>query len=196
MPIEIEQEVPPADPLKILSFDHMSETQFGDSLDINPVDDDRLGPAKRPKKRRLAILIGAAIALCLLAGGGYFAVAKGWVFSHKNEKTTQSDALKPGETTLLAIPSVISSLDNGDGRPVYVKMTTKVEIAGTETEASLRRYIPEIQDIFQTYLHETRPQEIRGNGIYRLRETLLRRLRIQIAPLKITNFYITEFLIQ
>ncbi|WP_336946194.1 flagellar basal body-associated FliL family protein [Asaia sp. HN010] len=174
----------------------MSETQFGDSLDINPVDDDRLGPAKRPKKKRLAILIGAAIALCLLAGGGYFAVAKGWVFSHKNEKTTQSDALKPGETTLLAIPSVISSLDNGDGRPVYVKMTTKVEIAGTETEASLRRYIPEIQDIFQTYLHETRPQEIRGNGIYRLRETLLRRLRIQIAPLKITNFYITEFLIQ
>ncbi|WP_156938867.1 flagellar basal body-associated FliL family protein [Asaia astilbis] len=175
----------------------MSESRFGDDLDVNPVDDDRLGLAALPRKKKRLLLIVGILVLALLGGGAYFAIEKGWIFGHKKAQTaSQTGDAPPGETSFLTIPAIISSLDNGDGRPVYVKMTTKIEVAGKVSEPELRGYIPAIQDIFQTYLHETRPQEIRGNGIYRLRETLLRRLRIQIAPLKVTNFYITEFLIQ
>ncbi|NVN05714.1 flagellar basal body-associated FliL family protein [Asaia spathodeae] len=173
----------------------MSESQFDDALDINPVDDDRLGKVAHPKKRRFAI-IAAILAIGLLGGSTYLGIQKGWIFGQNKSASSTTASTAPQRTTFLTIPAVISSLDNGDSRPVYVKMATKLEIEGKESEASLKRFIPEIQDIFQTYLHETRPQEIRGNGIYRLRETLLRRLRVQVAPLKVTNFYITEFLIQ
>ncbi|NVN42497.1 flagellar basal body-associated FliL family protein [Asaia siamensis] len=173
----------------------MSESQFDDGLDINPVDDDRLGKVTRPKKKWFAIIAGI-LALCLLGGGTYLAIHKGWIFGQATPASATTPPPGKQRTTLLTIPAVISSLDNGDNRPVYVKMATKLEVEGKESEASLKRFIPAIQDIYQTYLHETRPQEIRGNGIYRLRETLLRRLRVQVAPLKVTNFYITEFLIQ
>ncbi|CDG40556.1 MULTISPECIES: flagellar basal body-associated FliL family protein [Asaia] len=172
----------------------MSESRLNDDLDINVVDDDRLGMKAQPRKKRLILVAASLILLTLIAGTGYLAIHKGWFSSTK--QTAEAADPSTAQSTILAVPSIISSLDNGENRPVYVKMTTRVEIAGIQNEASLRRYIPQIQDIFQTYLHETRPQEIRGNGVYRLRETLLRRLRIEIAPLKITNFYITEFLIQ
>ncbi|RUT26207.1 flagellar basal body-associated protein FliL [Asaia sp. W19] len=172
----------------------MSDSRANDDLDINIVGEDRLGKTAQPKRKRLILIVSSLVLLLTIGGAGYFAIHKGWLFSHKDSADPAGQA--PTQTTILAVPSIISSLDNGEGRPVYVKMTARVEIAGVQNEASLRRYIPQIQDIFQTYLHETRPQEIRGNGVYRLRETLLRRLRIEIAPLNITNFYITEFLIQ
>lgn len=172
----------------------MSESRLNDDLDINIVDDDRLGKRAQPKRKRLVLIAALLTVLLILVGAVYFAIHEGWLFSNKNASDAADQSTS--QNTILAVPSVISSLDNGEGRPVYVKMTARVEVAGIQNEASLRRYIPQIQDIFQTYLHETRPQEIRGNGVYRLRETLLRRLRIEIAPLKITNFYITEFLIQ
>jgi len=180
----------------VSSFDPMSESQFDDGLDMKPVSNDRLGQSTQPNKRRRLLIIAFLLVLCLIGGGSYLAIQKGWLLGQASSGKMAGTADAPPRTTLLAIPPVISSLDNGDARPVYVKMTTRIEIEGKESEASLRPYIPAIQDIFQTYLHETRPQEIRGNGVYRLRETLLRRIRIQVAPLKVTNIYITEFLIQ
>ena len=97
---------------------------------------------------------------------------------------------------LLSVPSATANLDNGAGRTVYVKMTASVEVEGADTLATLQGRIPEVQDIFQTYLHESRPQDLHGSGFYRLREALLRRLRVAFAPLNVTNIYITELLTQ
>ncbi|GAA4491400.1 hypothetical protein GCM10023158_04980 [Gluconacetobacter tumulicola] len=115
--------------------------------------------------------------------------------SVRTEVVTRTDqVLHP--PIILGIPPIVSNLDNGDGRPVYVKLTAKVEISGARDEASLQNMIPHVQDIFQTYLHETRPQDIRGDGIYRLREAIMRRLRAELLPLQVTNLYLVEFLIQ
>ncbi|GAA4486213.1 hypothetical protein GCM10023157_32240 [Gluconacetobacter asukensis] len=121
---------------------------------------------------------------------------KGHLFhSVRTEVATRTDqVLHP--PIILGIPPIVSNLDNGDGRPVYVKLTAKVEISGARDEASLQNMIPHVQDIFQTYLHETRPQDIRGDGIYRLREAIMRRLRAELLPLQVTNLYLVEFLIQ
>lgn len=152
--------------------------------------------AKKGKKKLL--LIVAAVAAVLLVGGGFFAWKKSAVF----QTTVKNHITKGGKLSglntpiLLGIPTIISNLDSGDGRPVYVKLTAKVEVLGASNEASLQNRVPEIQDMFQTYMHETRAQDIRGNGIYRLREAMLRRLRANMAPLQVTNLYLVEFLVQ
>ncbi|QEO16882.1 flagellar basal body-associated FliL family protein [Acetobacter vaccinii] len=155
---------------------------------------------QKKSKSKLKLIIVAAVVLLLLVGGGVFAWQKGLFSSHKAGSVASKDgksvASNMHTSIMLGIPTIVSNLDSGDGRPVYVKITAKVEIADAVNEASLQNRIPEIQDIFQTYLHETRPQDIRGDGIYRLREAVLRRLRATLAPLQVTNVYLVEFLVQ
>lgn len=141
------------------------------------------------------LFVGLAV-LVLAGGGGTLFMEKGRLFhSVKSQVATRTDQiLHP--PIVLGIPPIVSNLDNGDGRPVYVKLTAKVEISGAQDEAALQNMIPHVQDIFQTYLHETRPQDIRGDGIYRLREAMMHRLRAELRPLEVTNLYLVEFLIQ
>ncbi|MBM9402643.1 flagellar basal body-associated FliL family protein [Gluconacetobacter azotocaptans] len=149
-------------------------------------------PRKADGKKSKGKLIVAGLATLILVGGGATVLEKAKLFRVASERTQA--ALHP--PIMLGIPTIVSNLDSGDGRPVYVKLTAKVEIQGANDEASLQNTVPEIQDIFQTYLHETRPQDIRGDGIYRLREAITRRLRITLLPLQVTNVYFVEFLVQ
>lgn len=150
--------------------------------------------SKKSKKKLLIII--AAVALALLAGGGVVAWKKSALFQHSVKSHLDKSMKMTNAPVLLGIPTIISNLDSGDGHPVYVKLTAKVEVLGAANEASLQDRVPEIQDLFQTYLHETRAQDIRGNGIYRLREAMLRRLRATMTPLQVTNLYLVEFLVQ
>ncbi len=46
--------------------------------------------------------------------------------------------------------------------------------------------MPRLQDLFQTYLREMRPEELRGSaGTYRLREELIARANVAVAPARI-----------
>ncbi|MFH7812822.1 MULTISPECIES: flagellar basal body-associated FliL family protein [Acetobacter] len=151
--------------------------------------------ADAPKSKRKLMMAGAA-GLVLLIGGGVF-WEKDKIFTSKLKQNVGSKAeaaMHP--PVLVGIPPMVSNLDTSGGHPVYVKLTAKVEVSGVPNEAALQDRIAEIQDVFQTYLHETRPQDIRGNGIYRLREAILRRLRAQLAPVQVTNLYLVEFLVQ
>jgi flagellar FliL protein len=57
--------------------------------------------------------------------------------------------------------------------------------------------MPRVLDMFQTYLREIRPEELRGSaGTWRLREELIARANIAVAPARVTDVLFTEMLIQ
>lgn len=156
--------------------------------------------AKGKSKKTLFAIIGAVV---LLAAGGFFAWEKNFLpflpaaktqAAHNGKGQSAGGFLE--RSLQLGIPAATANLDTGNGRTIYVKMTARVEIEGAKDATSLQGRVPEIQDIFQTYLHETRPEDLHGSGFYRLREALLRRLRADLAPLKVSNIYITELLTQ
>ena len=57
--------------------------------------------------------------------------------------------------------------------------------------------MPQILDIFQSYLRSTRPEELRGgDGTYRLREALMNRIDMTLAPVQVTDLLFTQILVQ
>ncbi|GBQ26292.1 flagellar FliL protein [Acetobacter estunensis NRIC 0472] len=143
------------------------------------------------KKKKLVLIAGAAVAVALLGGGGWFYRQHS---AAKPEKTPPQ-AVVQQEPFLVDIPTVISNLDSSTGRPVFVKISAKLQVRGTTRDA-VDALMPEIQNVFQTYLHESTQSDLGGNGIYRLREALLARLVVQLAPIEVRDLLFTEFLIQ
>jgi flagellar FliL protein len=61
----------------------------------------------------------------------------------------------------------------------------------------VKQEMPRLQDMLQTYLREMRPEELRGSaGIYRLREELLGRANVVLAPVRVNDVLFTQLLIQ
>ena len=55
---------------------------------------------------------------------------------------------------------------------------------------------PRLQDMFQSFLRELRPEDLAGSqGSYQLRMEILRRVNLVIAPAKINSVLIEEMLI-
>jgi flagellar protein FliL len=95
------------------------------------------------------------------------------------------------------LPEIVANLNAGPRRTVYVKLRTKLELARAEDEAAVKAAMPRLLDLFQTYLREMRPEELRGSaGTYRLREELIGRANIALAPVRITDVLFTEMLVQ
>ncbi len=56
---------------------------------------------------------------------------------------------------------------------------------------------PRVIDLFQTYLRDMRPEELRGSeGTYRLREELIARANLAAAPVHVVDVLFTELLVQ
>lgn len=95
------------------------------------------------------------------------------------------------------MPDIIANLNASARRTVYVKVKPRLELARAEDQAAVRAALPRLMDLFQTYLREMRPEELRGSvGTYRLREELLARANIAVAPAKIVDVLFAELLIQ
>ncbi len=111
--------------------------------------------------------------------------------------TTKAEALAGGAPLFVELPDIISNLNTNGRRAVYVKLKSRVELARPADEAVLKAAMPRVLDLFQTYLREMRPEEMRGSaGTYRLREELIARANIAVAPARIQDLLFTEILIQ
>jgi len=103
------------------------------------------------------------------------------------------------------MPEIVTNLNATGRRSVFVKLRSKLEVSRGDDVAAVQAAMPRLLDLFQTYLRETRPEELRGSaGTHRLREELIARANIAVAPPagsnqrapRITDVLFTEILIQ
>ncbi len=148
-------------------------------------------PAEKSRKR--LILIAAAM-LALAAGGAWYSGILGHLLGHTPPKQT---AAAPPSPTFVDLPDIVANLDAGGRRPVFVKLKAKLELARPQDTTALAAAMPRVLDLFQTYLRETRPDELRGSaGTYRLREELINRASLAATPARVTDVLFTEILVQ
>jgi flagellar FliL protein len=105
---------------------------------------------------------------------------------------------KAGELpSYIELPEIIANLNTGGRRNSFVKLHARIELAKEDDRAAITAVLPRLQDLFQTYLRETRPEELRGSaGTYRLREELIARANVAAAPARVNDVLFTELLVQ
>ena len=174
------------------------------------------------KKPPMMIIIIAAVVLVLVLGGGgaaFFLLKpktevsaekdkKGEHGKKKDEKKEEKKGEGKEEKALVTIkegpegvmfatlPNVVVNMQAADGRPTYLKLKLTLEVPDEETAEALEPAMPRLQDMFQSFLRELRPEDLQGSqGSYQLRTEILRRVNLVIAPAKVNAVLIEEMLI-
>jgi flagellar protein FliL len=107
----------------------------------------------------------------------------------------QQTSMPPLPVTI-ELPEMVANLNSGAQRPQYIKLRAEVQTLPADVE-QVKRAMPRLIDLFQTYLREIRPAELQGAlGTYRLREELMARAAIAVQPAKITDVLFEEILVQ
>ena len=94
------------------------------------------------------------------------------------------------------LPEMLTNLNVTGKRPAYLKVHVKLEIPAADKEG-VAAVTPRLVDLFQTYLRDMRPEELRGAvGTYRLREALLARANVAVAPAHVSDVLFDQLLIE
>ncbi|WP_309630045.1 flagellar basal body-associated FliL family protein [Brevundimonas sp.] len=125
-------------------------------------------------------------------GGGHGAAADG-----EADPALGKISEGPDGVTFLTLPDMVVNIQSPDGRPTVMKLALTLEMQDADVAYSLQEQMPRMQDMFQSFLREIRPEDIAGSaGAYQLRTEILRRVNLIAAPAKVDAVLIEEMLVQ
>ena len=169
------------------------------------------GEVEEGGKRKLPlrlILTGAAAGVLVLGGGGTAAflllghlaapahAARAGKDGGTDDKSGAQIADGPDGVVFYTPPDIVANMDVADGKPTFLKLKLTLELPDQATADVLDEDMPRLQDMFQTFLRELRPEDLSGSqGSYQLRMEIQRRVNLVIAPSKINTVLIEEMLI-
>jgi len=153
-------------------------------------------PAGAFGKRKL-ILLAVPLLLCVAGAGLWFTgILPSLLGMGPKQSQAEHEPPKPVPPSYVDLPDMVANL-NGTHKPAYIKLAARVEVPKPEDVDKVKAAMPRLQDLFQTYLREMRPEELRGSaGTYRLREELLVRANAAVAPAHVSDVLFTQMLIQ
>ena len=103
----------------------------------------------------------------------------------------------PDGVTFYTLPDMVVNIQSPDGRPTFLKLKLTLEMHDAELATTLQGQAPRMQDMFQSFLRELRPEDLAGSaGSYQLRAEILRRVNLIAAPSKVDAVLIEEMLVQ
>lgn len=125
-------------------------------------------------------------------GGGHGAPAGG-----EADPALGTIAEGPDGVTFFTLPDMVVNIQSADGRPTFLKLKLTLEMADANLAHHLQAEAPRMQDMFQSFLRELRPEDLAGSaGTFQLRAELLRRVNLIAAPGKVDAVLIEEMLVQ
>ena len=180
--------------------------------------DDGAEPAAETGKKKppLMLLVGGGVGAVVLLGG----VAAGAMMmgGHKDEVAAHAPAKKakhheakkgeggkagadpvsegPDGVLYYTMPDLTANIQGQEGRNTYLKLKLVFEVPDQETADAIAPNAPRLNDMFQTFMRELRPEDLNGSaGSYQLRMEIQRRVNLVIAPAKVNAVLIQEMLV-
>ena len=102
----------------------------------------------------------------------------------------------PDGVTFFTLPDMTVNIQSPDGRPTYLKLKLTLETKDAHVAEQLQAEMPRMQDMFQGFLRELRPEDLAGSaGSFQLRAEILRRVNLIAAPGKVDAVLIEEMLV-
>jgi flagellar FliL protein len=189
----------------------VADTDAEDEVDGEDAEGESEESGKKKLPLRL-IIIGAAAAVLILGGGGTAAflllghhgppaahaakAKKDKKAGDKDDKTGAQISDGPDGVVFYTPADIVANMDTADGKPTFLKLKLTFELPDHDTADTIDEDMPRLQDMFQTFLRELRPEDLSGSeGSYQLRMELLRRVNLIIAPAKVNTVLIEEMLI-
>ena len=143
--------------------------------------------APAPKRKRVLLIAGAAAAVAVLGGGGYAAFKA--FGSHGEPEAT--------EVAYVEVPDMLVNMRTADGRPRFLKVKVVLEIPDETAAPRIEKKLPLVVDGFQSFLRETRPEDLAGaSGTFRIKEELLTRAVASAKPDRVSDVLIQELVQQ
>lgn len=103
----------------------------------------------------------------------------------------------PDGVVFYTLPDMVVNIQSADGRPTFLKLKLTLEMHDHALATQLQGQSPRMQDMFQGFLRELRPEDLAGSaGSYQLRTEILRRVNLIAAPAKVDAVLIEEMLVQ
>lgn len=103
----------------------------------------------------------------------------------------------PDGVTFYSLPAMTVNIQSPDGKPTYLKLKLTLEMKDADLATTLQEQSPRMQDMFQGFLRELRPEDMAGSaGTYQLKVEILRRVNLVAAPGKVDAVLIEEMLVQ
>jgi len=155
--------------------------------------------APKPKSMKKLILLLAPVVVLLGAGAGLWFSGIVPKMMHGKKATIAAAELvaENGPPVYVDVPEIITNLNSGPRKTSFVKIKIRIELASADDQAAINDAMPRIEDLFQTYLREMRPEELRGSiGTYRLREEFISRISIAASPVRVRDVLFTELFTQ
>jgi len=164
------------------------------------------GADATPKKggRKKLVLLALPLLLAALGAGLWFSGLLPFGKPHHEEAVAPAEAA-PGTAAaaparapvFLDLPEILTNLNVSGRRATFIRLKAKLELAGEGDAAAIQAAMPRLLDLFQTYLREIRPEELRGSGgTYRLREELRNRASLAATPARINDVLFVEMIVQ
>ncbi len=182
-----------------------------------PAPEGEEGAAPAKKKPPMVLIAAAAGAVVVLGGGGATAFlllgSKGAHAEAGHEKPKPKKKAKaegekgkdggkspisegPDGVVYYTMPDITANMQTGDGRPGFIKLKLAFELPDQAAAEDIEPNAPRLNDMFQTFLRELRPEDVSGSaGSYQLRMEILRRVNLVIAPAKVNAVLIEEMLV-
>lgn len=159
-------------------------------------EDRQPGGGSRQKRRRVRRLAVPLLMLGLAGAALWFAGVPMSLQGILNKYRAEAEAA-PRRPAFFDLPEMVANLNVTGRRPSYVKLRSKLELERPEDAVLVQAAMPRVLDLFATYLREMRPEELRGSiGTHRLREELLARVNLAVAPARVTDVLFIEILVQ
>jgi flagellar protein FliL len=160
----------------------------------------------QPKKGKMKfIIIGAAALIVIAGGGGAFMMLSGSkpaeaAGEHGATADAHGDASggeHGTESFVFNLPTMTVNLNSEGGTQNFMKLTIALEVANQEAMTAIQPKMARVVDAFQIYLRELRKSDLEGSaGLFRLKEELLRRVNLAIAPAHVNGILFKEILVQ
>jgi len=121
-------------------------------------------------------------------GGGHGAAAEG-------EANPALGVISEGPdgVTFYTLPDMVVNIQSADGRPTFLKLKLTLEMKDYALAEHLQAEMPRMQDMFQGFLRELRPEDLAGSaGSFQLPAEILPRVNLIAAPSKVHALLMQE----
>ncbi|AZL15666.1 flagellar basal body-associated FliL family protein [Rickettsiales endosymbiont of Stachyamoeba lipophora] len=173
----------------------MSDNQSDTSLEA--IENIESQPKPSMRKKRILLIIIIIILLGALGGGAYLFLNKKEQSDNKEKAQAKESKSIPKQVIYIDLDEFIINLNSINNQPSFLKLSVSLETDDPKTQQLINTSLPKVRDIFQTYLRQLRPEDLKGSeGLFLLREELLLRINKTLYPTTVRDILFNEIIVQ